>query len=167
MTGEPSGPEHATALDLGMMDRALELARTAAAEGEVPVGAVVCRDSDGAIVGEGANRREHDKDPSAHAEHLAIIRASRVLGDWRLEGCTLVVTLEPCLMCAGLIVNSRVARVVYGASDPKAGACESLYRVLHDARLNHRPVVVSGVREEESRALLQRFFRSLRGSPEA
>ncbi|MDX9912685.1 MAG: nucleoside deaminase [Phycisphaerales bacterium] len=163
MTSEgPLGPEHATARDLEMMDRALGLARTAATEGEVPVGAVVSRDADGAILGEGSNRREHDKDPSAHAEHLAIVRAARAQGDWRLEGCTLFVTLEPCVMCAGLIVNARVARVVYGARDPKAGACESLYRVLSDARLNHRPTVIAGVREDESARMLREFFRGLR-----
>ena len=162
ISGPVSGPELATTLDIRMMDRALDLAQAAAEEGEVPVGAVVYRHADEAILGEGSNRREHDKDPSAHAEHLAIVRAARTLGDWRLEACTLVVTLEPCVMCAGLIVNARVARVVYGARDPKAGACESLYHVLNDARLNHRPGVIAGVREDESARLLRDFFRRLR-----
>ena len=110
----------ATDRDRAMMRRALELADEAASMGETPVGAVVFETATGRVLGEGANRRETDRDPSAHAEHLAIVRAARALGDWRLNACTLCVTLEPCPMCAGLIVNARVGRVVYGADDPKA-----------------------------------------------
>lgn len=144
------------------MDRALTLARQAAAEGEVPVGAVVYALSDGRVVAEAHNRRERDKDPSAHAEHIAITQACRVLGDWRLSDCAVAVTLEPCPMCAGLIVNARVRRVVYGAADPKAGAVDTLYRLLTDARLNHRAEVVRGVAAAEAGELLTGFFRALR-----
>lgn len=148
--------------DDAMMRRALELARQAAAMGEVPVGAVVFETAAGRVLGEGANRREIDKDPLAHAELLAIAGAAKALGDWRLNACTLVVTLEPCPMCAGAIVNARVGRLVYAAADPKAGACRSLFRLADDPRLNHRVEVAPGVRSEESAALLKAFFRSLR-----
>ena len=132
-------PGHApTEHDRNAMDRALTLARQAAAEGEVPVGAVVYALSDGRVVAEAHNRRERDKDPSAHAEHIAITQACRVLGDWRLSDCAVAVTLEPCPMCAGLIVNARDRRGVYGGAEPKAGAVDTLYRLLTDARLNHR-----------------------------
>lgn len=150
--------------DLEVMRRALELARQAAGSGEVPVGAVVYRTATGEVLGEGSNRRESDKDPSAHAEHIAIVAASRALGDWRLNECTLAVTLEPCPMCAGLIVNARVGRVLYGASDPKAGAMGSLMRLTEDPRLNHRVVPVSGVLAEEAAVLLKDFFKRLRHS---
>lgn len=157
MTGEiPESP------DAPMMRRALELARQAAGLGEVPVGAVVYETATGLVLGEAYNRREVDKDPAAHAEFIAIEAAARRLNDRRLNACTLVVTLEPCAMCAGLIVNARVGRVVYGAEDPKAGAVTSLYRLLDDARLNHRPVVVGGVLAEECGALLKEFFARLR-----
>lgn len=149
--------------DEALMSRALELAAKAAALGEVPVGAVVCRSGTGEIVAEAFNRREMDRDAAAHAEFLAIRAATRAVGDWRLNDFTLAVTLEPCPMCAGLIVNSRVGRVVYGAADPKAGAVESLFRLLDDARLNHRPEVRAGVLAEESGELLRAFFRGLRG----
>lgn len=149
--------------DEALMSRALELAAKAAALGEVPVGAVVCRSGTGEIVAEAFNRREMDRDAAAHAEFLAIRAATRAVGDWRLNDYTLAVTLEPCPMCAGLIVNSRVGRVVYGAADPKAGAVESLFRLLDDARLNHRPEVRGGVLGEESGELLRAFFRGLRG----
>lgn len=152
----------AQSTDEVMMGRALGLAREAAALGEVPVGAVVYRTDGGEVLGEAFNRREIDKDPAGHAEFLAIGAAARRLGDWRLNDCTLAVTLEPCAMCAGLIVNARVGRVVYGADDPKAGAVRSLYRLLEDARLNHRPVVVAGVMAEESAVLLREFFGRLR-----
>ncbi|MFZ4573602.1 MAG: nucleoside deaminase [Phycisphaerales bacterium] len=145
-----------------MMERAFEIADGAARIGEVPVGAVVYRTSDGEVLGEGANTRERLKDPMGHAEMSAIGAASRKLGDWRLNGCTLVVTLEPCLMCAGACINARVGRVVYGASDPKAGAAESLYAVLCDPRLNHRPAIIRSVRAAESAQRLRAFFRSLR-----
>ena len=155
-------PPHVSQQDETMMRRALELARHAASCGEVPVGAVVYRTDSGEVLGEGSNRRECDKDPSAHAEHIAIVAASRALKDWRLNECTLAVTLEPCPMCAGLIVNARVGRVVYGASDPKAGAMGSLMRLTEDPRLNHRVTPVAGILGEESAALLKDFFKKLR-----
>jgi tRNA(adenine34) deaminase len=156
----PARDHEATPQDRAMMQRALQLAREAAAIGEVPVGAVVYRGDE--VVGEGFNRREVDQDPSAHAEHIAMLEASRRLGSWRLDGCTLVVTLEPCAMCAGLIVNARVPRVVYGASDPKAGFAGSLGNLLADERLNHRVRPIAGVAGQESRDLLKRFFADLR-----
>src|SRR5690242_9099557 len=122
------------------MRAALDEARAALATSDVPIGAVVV-DPAGAVVGRGRNRREADADPTAHAEVVALREAAAARGEWRLAGCTLVVTLEPCTMCAGAIVLSRVARVVYGATDEKAGAVESLWDVLRDRRLNHRPEV--------------------------
>ena len=147
-------------LDVDMMRRCLELARGAAERGEVPVGALICRD--GRIVAEASNRREADDDPTAHAERLAITDAGRALGTWRLEGCTLYATLEPCPMCAGAIVQARIARVVYGAADPKAGACRSLYRLADDPRLNHRAAIEGGVLAAECGAILSTFFASRR-----
>lgn len=155
--GPDTGPR-----DLSMMARALTLADQAAALGEVPVGAVVYRTGDGTILGEGFNRREIDKDPAAHAEFAAIMAACRAIGDWRLNDCSLAVTLEPCPMCAGLIVNARVGRVLYGADDPKAGACRSLFAIATDTRLNHRAELVAGVMAEESATKLRAFFRNLR-----
>ena len=152
----------ATATDEAMMARALALAGMAAAMGEVPVGAVIYETTTGRVLGEGFNRREADHDPAAHAELLAVRRAARTIGDWRLNHCTLAVTLEPCAMCAGLAVNARVGRLVYGATDPKAGACESLYAIPSDGRLNHRPQVVRGVRAEACGDLLRAFFQRLR-----
>ena len=143
------------------MARALALAAEAAAAGEVPVGAVVVDDS-GAIVGEGRNTREGDRDPLGHAEIIAIARASRHLGRWRLSGCTLYVTLEPCFMCAGALVNSRVDRLVFGAVDPKAGAVGSLADVCRDPRLNHRLVVEAGLRADDCSEALRAFFRAKR-----
>jgi tRNA(adenine34) deaminase len=143
------------------MREALAEAARAAALGEVPVGAVVV--ADGRIAGRGHNRREVDGDPLAHAELLAIREASRRLGGWRLLGTTLYVTLEPCAMCAGALVQSRVARLVYGAADPKAGFCGSLGDLVRDPRLNHQVEVVDGVRAEECGALLRDFFAGLRG----
>lgn len=145
------------------MRRALDLARRAAQAGEVPVGAVVYETDSGRVLGEASNRREQDRDPSAHAEFLAILEACRAVGDWRLKQCSLAVTLEPCPMCAGLIINARVGRVVYGADDPKAGAVRTLYTLLNDDRLNHACGVRAGVLAEESAGLLRDFFRSLRG----
>jgi tRNA(adenine34) deaminase len=139
------------------MDEALALAREAVLDGDVPVGAVVLG-PDGSVVGRGRNRREADGDPTAHAEVLALREASGTLGTWRLEGCTLVVTLEPCTMCAGAAVLARVDRVVLGAWDPKAGATGSVRDVVRDSRLNHRVEVVAGVRGDESAALLRDFF---------
>ncbi|MEZ6242502.1 MAG: nucleoside deaminase [Phycisphaerales bacterium] len=152
-----------TPTDETMMRRALDLAREAGAAGEAPIGAVVYETASGRVLGEGRNRREQDADPSAHAEYLAILAACREVGDWRLNHCSLVVTLEPCPMCAGLIVNARVGRVVFGAADPKAGAVRTLYRLLEDDRLNHRCEVVAGVMAREAGELLTGFFRALRG----
>jgi tRNA(adenine34) deaminase len=142
------------------MKQALAEARRAADLGEVPIGAVVVRD--GEVVGRGHNRREVDGDPLAHAELLALREAALRVGGWRLSGCTMVVTLEPCPMCAGALVASRIDRLVYGAADPKAGYCGSLGNLVQDARLNHRLEVSSGVLAEESAALLRGFFSSLR-----
>ena len=149
-------------LETDMMLRALALARQAGALGEVPVGAVIYRSADGAILAEGFNRREIDNDPIAHAEIAAIAAAAKSLGDWRLNDCTLVVTLEPCAMCAGAIVNARVGRLIYGASDPKAGACGSLMRLTEDPRLNHRVTPEAGLMAAECGDVLREFFRKLR-----
>ncbi|GAA2083373.1 tRNA adenosine(34) deaminase TadA [Aeromicrobium tamlense] len=138
------------------MRRALELAREAAAEGDVPVGAVVVHE--GEIVGEGRNTRERDADPTGHAEIVALRAAAAALGRWRLDGCTLVVTLEPCTMCAGAVVSSRVDRLVFGAWDEKAGAVGSLWDVVRDRRLNHRPEVLADVLPDDSSVLLRSFF---------
>lgn len=157
------GVDHApTATDLMMMDRALDLARAAGGAGEVPVGALVYRTSDGAVIAEAANTREACKDFAGHAEFDAMARACALLKDWRLNEYTLVVTLEPCPMCAGAIMNARVGRVVFGASDAKAGAVRSLYRLCDDPRLNHRSMIVPGVRSEECAQVLREFFRGLR-----
>jgi tRNA(adenine34) deaminase len=145
------------------MGRALELAAAAADWGDTPIGAVVLGPG-GELLAEAANERERRGDPSAHAEILALRAAAARHGDgWRLSGCTLVVTLEPCTMCAGASVLARVDRVVYGADDPKAGAVGSLWDVVRDRRLNHRPEVRAGVRAEESATLLRAFFGEKRG----
>jgi tRNA(adenine34) deaminase len=143
------------------MGEALDLARQAVLDGDVPVGALVV-DAAGAVVGRGRNTRERDGDPTGHAEVVAIREAAAARGQWRLEGCTLVVTLEPCTMCAGAIVASRLDRLVFGAFDDKAGAVGSLWDVVRDRRLNHRPEVVSGVRAAESSELLRAFFATHR-----
>ncbi len=145
--------------DEQFMRQALTLARLAADEGEVPVGAVVVRD--GVIIGQGRNRREVGKNALAHAEIEAIDMACRTLGGWRLSGCDLYVTLEPCPMCAGAIINARIDRVIQGATDPKAGSCGSLVD-LFSLPYNHRPQLVSGVLEQECSDMLRDFFRSLR-----
>ena len=145
--------------DIDFMRMALDLAREAAAEGEVPVGAVVVRD--GEVIGTGRNRRETCGNALAHAELEAIDNACRHLGGWQLVGCSLYVTLEPCPMCAGAIINSRIERVVQGAMNPKAGSCGSLVN-LFDLPYNHHPEVVTGVCGEECGVLLKEFFRSLR-----
>ena len=142
------------------MSAALALALEAAAGGEIPVGAVVV-DREGRIIGRGRNRRESG-DPLGHAEIYAISEAARAIGDWRLEGTTMVVTLEPCAMCAGALVNARVERLVFGAYDPKAGFCGSLGNLVQDPRLNHRLQVEGGFMEEQSRDMLKEFFRALR-----
>ncbi len=139
------------------MRTALDVARQASGSGDVPVGAVVL-DPAGTVIGSGGNRRETDADPTGHAEIVALRAAAAHLGKWRLEGCMLVVTLEPCTMCAGAIVLARVARLVFGAHDDKAGAVGSLWDVVRDRRLNHRPQVLGGVLADESRALLLEFF---------
>ena len=145
--------------DLYFMDEALKLAAEAAAEGEVPVGCVIVRGD--TIVGRGRNRREADKSALAHAEIEAIAEACRTLGGWRLWDCTLYVTLEPCAMCAGAILNARIRRVVYGAGDAKFGAVRSVCS-LFDMRFNHHPVVEAGIREEEAAQLMTEFFQNLR-----
>ncbi len=141
------------------MAQALNLAREAGAEGEVPVGCVIVRGEE--IVGRGRNRREGDKSALAHAELEAIRQANQALGGWRLWECTLYVTLEPCPMCAGAIINARIPRVVYGASDSKFGACRSVCS-LFDMAFNHHPTVEAGVMEQQAQALMQDFFRNLR-----
>lgn len=143
------------------MDLALSEAALTAASGDVPIGAVVL-DTDGRVIGTGRNRREECGDPTAHAEVLALREAAAHRGEWRLEGCTLVVTLEPCAMCAGAVVLARVPTVVFGAWDPKAGACGSVFDIVRDPRLNHWVEVTGGVREDECAALLRDFFRTHR-----
>lgn len=140
---------------------ALAEARRALPAGDVPIGAVVL-DAAGTVLATGFNRREADGDPTAHAEVLALRDAARVVGEWRLDGCTLAVTLEPCTMCAGAAVLARVRRIVFGAFDPKAGAVGSLWDVVRDPRLNHRPEVVGGVLADECAALIREFFATHR-----
>ena len=151
--------------DEKFMALALEEATRAAELGEVPIGAVVVHD--GEVIARAGNRRETDADPAAHAEFSALMRASRVLGRWRLTGCTVYVTLEPCLMCAGLMVNSRIDRCVFGAPDPKGGAVGTLYDVGHDARLNHEFEVEGGVLEAECAEVLRAFFKRRRAEAKA
>ena len=142
------------------MEEALALARMAEEAGDVPVGALVVRE--GRVLGRGFNRREAACDPTAHAEVLALREAAETDGIWRLDGATLYVTLEPCPMCAGAIVNSRIARLVFGAKDPKGGACGSLFDIPSDPRVNHRVPIASGVLAEESAAMLRAFFEERR-----
>lgn len=160
MASEPASPMHEQ--DLVWMRRAIELARVAIQYDEVPVAALVVKE--GRLVTQAHNLRETQRDPTAHAERLALTQAGEILRNWYLEKCTVYVTLEPCLMCAGALVLARVDRVVYGALDAKAGACESLYRILEDGRLNHRPEVVSGVLAKECGDLLTEFFRAKRSA---
>ena len=147
--------------DHDAMRAALVQAVAAQVHDDVPVGAVVVRD--GRIIASAHNERELSGDPTAHAEVLALRAAAAAVGSWRLDGCTLYVTLEPCAMCAGAIVNARIGRVVFGAADPKAGAVRSLYRVADDPRLNHRATVEGGVLADEAGALLKAFFAARRG----
>lgn len=149
-----------TIQDIEFMRMALDQARAAQQIGEVPIGAVVT--CDGEVVAQACNRREIDADPSAHAEFIALRQASEKLGRWRLSGCTVYVTLEPCLMCAGLMYQARVDRCVYGCTDPKAGALGTLYEINADERLNHRFEVTSGVLADECAELLRSFFSNLR-----
>jgi tRNA(adenine34) deaminase len=144
------------------MLRAIELARRAMSLGEVPIGCVIVHDPTGQVVGEGFNRREIDHDPTAHAEMIALRQAGASTKHWRLLDCTLYVTLEPCPMCAGAIVNARLPRLVYGCADPKAGAVETLFRLCDDARLNHRVEIDGGVRADECASLLREFFQAQR-----
>lgn len=142
------------------MALALEQAQLAADKGEVPVGAVVIQG--GKVIAKAHNLRESNKDPLAHAELLAIGDAAQLLGRWRLIECTLYVTLEPCPMCAGAIVNSRLDRIVYGTGDPRAGACGTIFNIVEDERLNHRPEVVRGILKEPCSQILSKFFKDLR-----
>jgi tRNA(adenine34) deaminase len=150
--------------DLEYMQLALETARRAPALGEVPIGAVLVMD--GQVLVQVHNFREAWQDPTAHAEVVAIREAATRLGTWRLTGTTLYVTIEPCSMCAGAIIQSRITRLVFGAKDPKAGACGSVFNLPDERRLNHRVQVVGGVLEQESQELMQAFFRSLREDAE-
>jgi len=142
------------------MRRALREAELALAEDEVPVGAVIVRD--GEVIASARNGREQLRDPTAHAEMVAITQAAAALGSWRLDGCSLYVTLEPCPMCAGAILQARIPAVIFGALDPKAGAVQSLYKLLSDARLNHRCEIVPGVMAAECGEILTRFFAEKR-----
>ncbi|GAA5153226.1 tRNA adenosine(34) deaminase TadA [Microbacterium pseudoresistens] len=150
-----------TEADERAMSRALALAAEAAADGEIPVGAVVL-DAEGRVIGEGRNDRERTADPTGHAEIVALRAAGAATGSWNLEGCTLVVTMEPCVMCAGAALQARMARVVFGAWDDKAGAAGSRYDVLRDRRLPVRAEVVGGVREDDAVDLLRAFFADRR-----
>jgi tRNA(adenine34) deaminase len=150
-----------SAEDAAWMDLALDQARVAAAAGEVPVGALVIKD--GEIVGRGHNRNLLDNDPTAHAEIVALRQASARLGNHRLPGCIMVATIEPCSMCAGALIHARIARLVYGASDPKAGAAGSTLQVINHPRLNHRMEVTAGVLADKCSEVLQEFFRRKRG----
>lgn len=148
-------------MDTLYMKKALELAKKAYDMGEAPIGAVVVKKSTGQIVGEGYNRRETDKSPLAHAEIIAIEEAAKTLGGWRLIDCELYVTLEPCPMCAGAIINSRIERVIYGAEDKKAGSLSSVIN-LFELPYNHKPQITSGVLQEECSQILSDFFKELR-----
>lgn len=151
-----------TETDLRMMDRAIELAEQAAVAGEVPVGAVIYLGDE--IIAEAANNREATKDPVGHAELLAMSEAGQRLKTWRLNDCSLAVTLEPCPMCAGAMVNARLSRLIYGTTDPKAGACHTLFAIPTDTRLNHKVEVIGGVKAARCRRLLQSFFRQRRAA---
>lgn len=159
---QPLGAEHATETDRTMMARAIELGQAAADAVEAPIGAVVYETKSGGVIAEARNTRESDADPCGHAELLAVRAAAAKLGDWRLNHCTLVVTLEPCCMCAGTLLNARVGRVVFGAFDPKAGATGSLMNILADDRLNHQPELIGGVEADACGELLRAFFKGLR-----
>ncbi|HSU65795.1 MAG TPA: tRNA adenosine(34) deaminase TadA [Tepidisphaeraceae bacterium] len=147
-----------------LMQAAIDLAREAESIGEVPIGCVIVHEPTGRIVGRGYNRRETDHDPTAHAEIIAMREAGQTLGHWRLLDCTLYVTLEPCPMCAGAMVNARIPKLVYGCDDPKAGAVRTLYQLCQDQRLNHRIEVESGVMADECAGLLKEFFRTQRAA---
>ncbi|MEM0914638.1 MAG: nucleoside deaminase [Planctomycetota bacterium] len=171
MPASSANPDTATQRDLAMMRRALALAERAAELGEVPVAAIVYPtpttedngDTPVELLAEAHNRRELDQDPTAHAEIIALRDAARRLGTWRLTGYTLAVTLEPCPMCAGALVNARIDRLVYGADDPKMGCARTLHALCDEPRFNHRMAVVPGVLADESAELLRNFFRARRG----
>ena len=146
------------------MLEAIKLARQAEAMGEVPIGCVIVHDPTGKIIGRGFNRRQTDHDPTAHAEIIAMRQAGAALGHWRLLDCTLYVTLEPCPMCAGAIVNARVPRLIYGCDDPKAGAVRTLFQLCADPRLNHQVEVTAGILAEPCAKLLRAFFRTQRAA---
>jgi tRNA(adenine34) deaminase len=154
---DPRHPFH-----VAHMEMALDEAELAAAEDEVPVGAIIVSREEG-VIARAHNEREKLQDPTAHAEMIAITQAAQALKSWRLEDCFLYVTLEPCPMCAGAIVQARLPLVVYGAADPKAGACHTLYQITSDPRLNHRAQVIPGVLAERCAAVLSRFFAARRG----
>jgi tRNA(adenine34) deaminase len=145
-----------------LVQLAIEQARRALELDEVPIGCVILHEPSNRIIGRGYNRREIDHDPTAHAEIIALRESARELGDWRLNDCTLAVTLEPCPMCAGAIVNARIARVVYGCADPKAGAVRTLFQLCDDPRLNHRVAIEESVLVEECAAMLSDFFKAQR-----
>ena len=151
-----------TQLDEQFMTKAINAAKVAEENGDVPIGAVIVHD--GNIIAKGWNQREQLQDPTAHAEIIALTQAAAALGTWRLVGCTMYVTLEPCCMCAGALVLARVDRLVYGCDDPKAGAVRSLYNICQDERLNHRVEVTGGVLQDQCSELLQQFFRQKRPS---
>jgi tRNA(adenine34) deaminase len=153
-------PVEATPTDLAMMRRALDLAAAAAEAGEVPVAAVVYHGE--RVLAEAANNRQATADPTGHAEIAALREACRELGHWHLDDCSLAVTLEPCPMCAGAMVNARLGRLVYGADDPKAGACRTLYSIPTDRRLNHQVTVIGGVLDDQCARLLSDFFKCRR-----
>jgi tRNA(adenine34) deaminase len=144
------------------MREAIAEANAAMAADEVPIGAVIVHEPSGRVIGRGHNRRERDADPTGHAEIVAMRQAARELGHWRLLDCAMAVTLEPCPMCAGAIVNARLPRLIYGCADPKAGAVRTLYRLCEDERLNHRVAVEEGVLADECAELLRAFFRAQR-----
>ncbi len=162
-SSQPEPPQAApTDLDRSMMQRAIALADESSALGEVPVGAIVYDTATGKILASAHNTREMHNNPAGHAEFSAILQACEAIDDWRLNHCTLVVTLEPCPMCAGLIVNARLGRLIYGASDPKAGAVRSLYSLCDDPRLNHRCEIIAGLEQFKCSEQLTSFFRTLR-----
>jgi len=158
---QPQTPTHDHAFDIQMMQLAIQLAQQAAEIGEVPVGAVVCQQQ--TIIAQAYNRRELDQDPVAHAEILAIREAAKKIDSWRLDDCTLYVTLEPCAMCAGALVNARLPRLVYGATDPKMGCVDTLYQLCNEPRFNHRIDITNGVLADEAGQLLSDFFKARRG----
>lgn len=160
--GDATSDLGASAADEQLMRGALAEAAKALALDEVPIGAVVAHLPTGQIIGRGHNLRESAADPTAHAEIIAIRQAAGALGDWRLIDCALAVTLEPCPMCAGAIVNARVRRLIYGCADPKAGAARTLYQLCDDPRLNHRATVIGGILVQECAGLLQDFFKAQR-----